>query len=174
MSLCFSVVLSYVGRGLCDGWSLVQRSLTKCLNKVTKPPVWGGQRSLQWPRATDDDGVGGVMQEPRTVRIRRHSFNTLYYIICYFLQFSSSSSKCWVLCQEITRHLNSAFIGIFHRWSRNWEKTVCCRFGCVMGSRPSKCGSWLHCSQVRRLMCVSKRPDARSLKVTVINCPHRP
>jgi hypothetical protein len=37
------------------GSSLVQRSPTKCLNKITKPPVLGGQGPYKDCRATDDD-----------------------------------------------------------------------------------------------------------------------
>jgi hypothetical protein len=39
--LCVCVLLSCVGRGLCDGRSLIQRSPTKRLSKITKRPVWG-------------------------------------------------------------------------------------------------------------------------------------
>jgi hypothetical protein len=53
--LCLYVVLSSVGRGLCDGWSLVQRSPTVYLNKITKLPQWGGQSSYNDCRATDDE-----------------------------------------------------------------------------------------------------------------------
>jgi hypothetical protein len=38
------------------GWSLVQKSPAKCLNKITKPPVWGGQGPYKDCRATDDNG----------------------------------------------------------------------------------------------------------------------
>jgi hypothetical protein len=38
------------------GWSLVRRSRTKCLNKITKPPVWDGPGPYKDCRATDDDG----------------------------------------------------------------------------------------------------------------------
>jgi hypothetical protein len=37
------------------GWSRVQRSPTECLNKITKPRVWGGQGPYKDCRATDDD-----------------------------------------------------------------------------------------------------------------------
>jgi hypothetical protein len=37
------------------GWSLVQRRPTVCLNKITIPPVCGGQGPYQDCRATDDD-----------------------------------------------------------------------------------------------------------------------
>jgi hypothetical protein len=37
------------------GWSLARKSPTKCLNKITKPPVWGGQGPYKDCRATDDD-----------------------------------------------------------------------------------------------------------------------
>jgi hypothetical protein len=53
--VCFGVVLSCVGRGHCYGWSLIQGSPTKCLNKITKPPVWGGQDPYKVCRTTDDD-----------------------------------------------------------------------------------------------------------------------
>jgi hypothetical protein len=37
------------------GWSLIQRSPTNCLTKITKPPVWGGPGPYMACRATDDD-----------------------------------------------------------------------------------------------------------------------
>jgi hypothetical protein len=40
--------------------TLVQRSLTSCLNKITKPPVWGSPGPYKACRETDDDdGDGG-------------------------------------------------------------------------------------------------------------------
>jgi hypothetical protein len=49
-------MLSCVGReAFATGWSLVQRSPTVCLNKITKPPVWDGQGPYKDCRATDDD-----------------------------------------------------------------------------------------------------------------------
>jgi hypothetical protein len=38
------------------GWSLVKRSPTKCLNKITKPPMWGSWGPYKDSRATEDDG----------------------------------------------------------------------------------------------------------------------
>jgi hypothetical protein len=37
------------------GWSLVRWSSTKCRNKITKPPVWGGQGPYKDCRVTNDD-----------------------------------------------------------------------------------------------------------------------
>jgi hypothetical protein len=36
-------------------WSLVQRSPIKCLNKIKKRSMWGGQGPYKDYRATDDD-----------------------------------------------------------------------------------------------------------------------
>jgi hypothetical protein len=57
LSLCFCVVLFCVCRGLCEGSPLVQRSPPKCLNKIMKPPKWGGQGPCKDCRATDDDDL---------------------------------------------------------------------------------------------------------------------
>jgi hypothetical protein len=58
--LCVSVLCCPVwAEVFATGWSLVQRSPTVCLNKITKPPVWGGQGPYKVCRATaaaaDDD-----------------------------------------------------------------------------------------------------------------------
>jgi hypothetical protein len=59
--LCFCVMFSCVGRGLCDGLIIRPRSLTKCLNKITKPPVWGGQGPYKDRRVPDDDDDDDVI-----------------------------------------------------------------------------------------------------------------
>jgi hypothetical protein len=54
--LCVSVLCCLVSVDtFAAGWSLVQRSRTKCLNKITKPPEWGGQGPYKDCRAIDDD-----------------------------------------------------------------------------------------------------------------------
>jgi hypothetical protein len=55
LSLCFCVVLSCAGRVFAKRWSLVQKRPNKCLNKITKPAVWGGPGPYKDCRATDDD-----------------------------------------------------------------------------------------------------------------------
>jgi hypothetical protein len=47
LSLCLNVMLSCVGRDLCGGLSLVQKSPTVRLNKITKPQYVRRRRSLQ-------------------------------------------------------------------------------------------------------------------------------
>jgi hypothetical protein len=49
--LCYPVLVE----AFATGWSLVQRSPTVCLNKITKPPVWDGQGPYKDCRATDDE-----------------------------------------------------------------------------------------------------------------------
>jgi hypothetical protein len=56
LCVCFSVLccLVYV-EAFATGWSLVQTSPTMYLNKIMKPPVWGGQGLYKDCRATDED-----------------------------------------------------------------------------------------------------------------------
>jgi hypothetical protein len=49
------------------GWSLVQRSPTKCFHKITKPPAWGGQGPYKNCRATDKDDGDGEEQAKKNV-----------------------------------------------------------------------------------------------------------
>jgi hypothetical protein len=37
------------------GWSLLQKSANICRNKITKPPVWGGQGPYKDRRATEEE-----------------------------------------------------------------------------------------------------------------------
>jgi hypothetical protein len=55
LSLCFCVVLSCVGRGLCDGLITRPKESYRVSYKFAEPPALGGQGPCKECRATDVD-----------------------------------------------------------------------------------------------------------------------
>jgi hypothetical protein len=81
-------------------WSLVQESPTKCLNTITKPPVWGGQGPYKDYRATDDDDDYYTYKKKPlkpSSRYMHHVINNQQFCLLFlWVSYGSRCKQRWV------------------------------------------------------------------------------